>query len=153
LANLGRDIDATHITVATVPSTGFVTADGADVQLIDQRKLAGVVATVFTQPPALAESPAAVAILNGTTTPGLATAWADVLERDGVTVSRFDSATTGSQVQTVIYAAPGTRRTAEQVARVLGLALTRVEDDTAPGQPAGEVLVLLGSDTMLPANR
>jgi hypothetical protein len=124
------------------------------VLLIDRRKWASVVSTVFPQGPGAVDAPLApVAVLNGTTTTGLATAWADALKRNGVTVSRFASATTATQRQTVIYAAPGTRRTAEQVASMLGLALERVQDGTTDGQAAGEVLVLLGSDTVLPANR
>jgi LCP family protein required for cell wall assembly len=148
LARLGTKIDASSITLRTVPGIGFVTADGADVLQPDYKGIARAVREITTVLPS--GDAARVEILNGSRTAHLATDWANALSESGIPIVRADSAADSNQRTTVITAARGNRPMAEQIAGMLGLSSTVVVDDLPDSSVDASIQVLLGNDVQPP---
>ncbi|GIW08127.1 MAG: LytR family transcriptional regulator [Dehalococcoidia bacterium] len=146
LARLAKDVDTPNITIRTVPATP-VARGGADVLQIDKRALAKVVAEVLGES-APAPEAASIEVLNGTTTTGLATRTAALLQEKGLAVTRFDTADE-ARAETAIYAATGKRRTAEIVAGLIGVPTDRIREAPAP-PGAADIRVILGRDAKDP---
>lgn len=150
LANLAKDIDPRAISVKTVPSTPGKTATGAEVLFVDKKGLSRLVAETFNGTPGVVEPPASVEVLNGTTTPLLATKWAGVFTSNGLTVARFDTAEQAAGLETHIYAPSVNRPTAERIADLLGIPRSRILDKD-PASSA-DIRVILGKETKIPAS-
>ena len=89
-----------------------------------------------------------VAVLNGTTTPGLAATVSDQLSRGGFKRGNVTNAADQQQAQTAVLYAPGFKRAADEVATILKLKSAQPID---PGTQAiagsdAQVVVTVGTD-------
>jgi hypothetical protein len=89
-----------------------------------------------------------VAVLNGTTVPGLAAQIADQLERGGFRRGQVTNAADQQRAETTVAYASGSRRGAQEVARILEVPrVTAADANTqAIAGPDAEVIVTVGSD-------
>jgi hypothetical protein len=86
---------------------------------------------------------ASIEVLNGAGVAGLANRTADRLTQRGFVIANVGDAPK-AQAQTAIFARPGARSTAEQVAATLGIPTARVSESSNLG--AADVQVILGPD-------
>jgi hypothetical protein len=93
-----------------------------------------------------------VAVLNGTTTPGLAGTVATQLERGGFKRGQVTNAADQQRTATTIQYAPGQRQPAEEVASILKIPRIAVLDANtqAIAGPDAQVVVTVGSDRAQP---
>ena len=87
---------------------------------------------------------AAVAVLNGTTTPGLAGETADYLRSQGLRVSRVENADQYSS-QTLIYDYAGKPETIEAILQLMNLSGSRLFHRSDPSV-ADDIVIVLGGD-------
>jgi polyisoprenyl-teichoic acid--peptidoglycan teichoic acid transferase len=123
-------IDTTLVTPITGEDGAYLLEPRAELKPAVARFLAGSSAT-------------SVAILNGAGVAGLAARTADRLTQRGFVISSVGDAPK-AQSQTAIFARPGARSAAEQVATTLGMPTARVSESTNLGPT--DVQVILGSD-------
>jgi hypothetical protein len=98
--------------------------------------------------PSIQRSNTTVAVLNGTTTPGLAATVSDELSRGGFKRGNVTNAADQQQAQTAVLYAPGFKRAADEVAQILKLKAAQPID---PGTQAiagsdAQVVVTVGTD-------
>lgn len=154
LAQLGSEIDSTHIRTATIDETmtrSWTTPQGASVLLPERDKMSVLHSLIFTAPvdpgdeaAQLAAESARILVLNGTRTNGVATQAAERLKAQGL---RVDGVGTADRVtaQSLVLFYTGKVSSARAAARALGLA----EPAVAPGgDPGGEwdIKVIIGTD-------
>jgi LCP family protein required for cell wall assembly len=142
LLALGRkfkSFNANDLTGYVIPSTGFVTAGGADVQLPDMRG-AEPILNIFRGLPAGSMAPSAVdlTVLNGSQIQGQAADAAGALETIGFHVVDVSSYPSPVGRTTVLYG-PGDEDTAITVARYVTGGAALVQD--AHVKPGAAVLV------------
>ena len=97
----------------------------------------------------LLEEAATIAVLNGTTTPGLAGQTTDYLTQNGMQITATDNADLSDYAESLIIVYTGKNYTAEYIAHLLDLPLTAVvhgADDTAEY----DIKVILGADYVAP---
>jgi LCP family protein required for cell wall assembly len=145
-------LDVVAIGAAFLRAPGEMERLALDTSLVTPFEGAGGAALLAPQQPAvrravadlLGERVAAIEVLNGAGTPGLARATADRLQQRGFTVAGVGDADR-PQTQTALVARPGMRGTAERVAEALNLAAGRVSESQT--LPSGvDVRVVLGAD-------
>jgi hypothetical protein len=97
--------------------------------------------------PALQPSDVSVAVLNGTTTNGLASSVGTKLEQQGFKVGNEDNSNQGQVNESVVLFKPGKSREAALVRRRLRLTQIEPADQQSLAQSGGaDVIVVLGSD-------
>src|SRR5690606_17224972 len=98
----------------------------------------------------LPRSQTTVAVLNGTTIPGLARGVANKIQQDGFRIGNVTNAADQTRSATLVLFAPGRRAQALDVARSIGLSSDVVEPlDSGNRVIAGEsaaVVVVVGAD-------
>jgi len=97
----------------------------------------------------LNRSSVTVAVLNGTTTPGLAKQVSDQLVRGGFKGGSTANAATQQLFQTQVAYASGQRQAAVEIARLLGppsAFVTPIDAGTRALAPAANVVVTVGTD-------
>jgi hypothetical protein len=104
-----------------------------------------------TQTP-VARGNVTVAVLNGTTTPGLAGTVATQLERGGFKRGQVTNAADQQRTGTAVQYAPGQRAAAQQVASILKIPRSAPLDANtqAIAGPDAQVVVTVGSDRAQP---
>ena len=108
-----------------------------------------------TSPAAVVRGDTTVAVLNGTTTPGLAASQSTTLVDKGFKAGGTGDAPVKPVEATTIYYAPDQRAAADEVAGVLGLPATSIKaiDSTISGVSAvgtAQVVVVVGADQATP---
>jgi hypothetical protein len=100
--------------------------------------------------PAVARGNVKVAVLNGTTVPGLAAQVADQLQSGGFARGQVTNAADQQRSETTVQYAPNQRPAAEEVAQILKIAKTKVKPLDANTQaiagPDAGVVVIVGAD-------
>jgi hypothetical protein len=99
--------------------------------------------------PAVAPDKITVAVLNGTSIPGLAAQVGDRVDAEGFTLGTVSNAsqTQGQRANSVAMYAPGHASDARRVARRLGIGnVTRVDSETQGIAGDASVVVIVGSD-------
>jgi LCP family protein required for cell wall assembly len=161
LARLASEVnpDAVHIGVIDERYTQFwETPDGQQVLVPLREPMRELRDYVFTaelplpegMDPAsrLAAEAAAIEVLNGTTTVGLAGQTSDYLRRQGLEIANTGNADRSDYVDSLIIVYTGKNYTAEHLAGLLGLPPTAVVHGSVPGA-AYDVSVVLGADYQL----
>jgi hypothetical protein len=104
-------------------------------------------------PPSQTQQPVArgsvtVAVLNGTTTPGLAGTVATAVERGGFKKGQVTNAADQQRTATTVQYAPGQRAAAQEAANILRIrGITPLDANTqAIAGPDAQVVVTVGSD-------
>jgi LCP family protein required for cell wall assembly len=99
---------------------------------------------------------AAIVVENGTTSAGIASAWANALKQQGYTNTTFIDAPTGRKGNVpkthILYFSADDQKTAQALATMMGIPATSV-DGTAkrlPEVPTAAILILLGDDAHAP---
>ncbi len=146
ILSLGRkfkNFNSNDLIGYTIPSTGFTTAGGADVQLADMRA-ADPILDIFKGLPPGSQSPASVdvTVLNGSQVQGQANDVAGALEQIGFRVTQVGSYPTAVGRTTVLYG-PGGENTARTVARYVSGGASLVQDDHVH---AGQAVLVTGTD-------
>jgi hypothetical protein len=158
LANLASEIDTKDIRSGVIDEnyTQFwTTADGQQVliPLRDaMRELRDYVFTAETPLPEvddpdtrLAAEAARIAVLNGTTTEGLASHTSEYLQQQGLDVVVTDNADLSDYVESMVIVYTGKNYTAEYIARLLGLPQTAVVHGSDPAAEV-DISVILGAN-------
>jgi hypothetical protein len=100
--------------------------------------------------PAVARGSVKVAVLNGTTVPGLAAQVADQLQSGGFARGQVTNAADQQRSETTVQYAPNQRAAAEEVATILKIAKSKVKPLDANTQaiagPDAGVVVIVGAD-------
>ncbi len=146
LIALGRkfkSFNASDLAGYTVPSTGFVTAGGADVQLVDARA-ADPILNIFKGVPAGSVTPSSVdlTVLNGSAQKGQAADAAGALEKIGFHVAEVSSYPSTVGRTTVLYG-PGGADLARTVARYVSGGADLVQDSHVR---TGAAVLVTGTD-------
>ena len=96
----------------------------------------------------LARGSVTVSVLNGTTTPGLASKVADQAERGGFKRGQVTNAADQARTATTVQYAPGQRGAAQQVASIINVPrISPLDANTqAIAGPDAQVVVTVGSD-------
>jgi hypothetical protein len=101
-------------------------------------------------PPPVARAGVKVAVLNGTTVPGLAAQVADQLQTGGFGRGQVTNAADQQRAETTVQYSSSQRRAADEVARILKIPKTRVKPLDANTQaiagPDAVVVVTVGAD-------
>lgn len=163
LAQLASEVDSESIRYGVVDEhyTQFWrTPDGQQVliPLRDRiRELRDYIFTTEAPAPQQTEEPAAeneneaatIAVLNGTTTAGLAGLTADFLQQQGLQVVRTDNADRSDYAESLVIVYTGKTHTAEQIVNTLGLPSTALVHGNDPNAEE-DISVILGSDYQPP---
>jgi len=163
LAQLASEVDSESIRYGVVDEhyTQFWgTPDGQQVliPLRDRiRELRDYIFTTEAPAPQQTEDPAAeneneaatIAVLNGTTTAGLAGLTADFLQQQGLQVVRTDNADRSDYAESLVIVYTGKTHTAEQIVNTLGLPSTALVHGNDPNAEE-DISVILGSDYQPP---
>ena len=158
LANLAIEIDLKEIRSGVIDEnyTQFwTTPDGQQVLIPlrdSMRDLRDYIFTAETPLPEvddpetrLAAEAATIAVLNGTTTEGLATETSEYLQQQGLHVVVADNADLSDYVESMVIVYTGKNYTAEYVARLLGLPQTVVVHGSDPAAEV-DISVILGAN-------
>jgi hypothetical protein len=155
LAQLGADMDRSHIRSATIDETmtrGWITPQGASVLVPDRAKMSVLHDLIFTAPEPggdeaaqLAAESARIAVLNGTRANGLAAQAADRLKAQHLQVDWVGSASRTDYAQSLVLVYTGKLASARAAARALGLPASAI---VIGGDPGGEwdIKIILGAD-------
>lgn len=144
-----RVIDGAFVDLATLP-------DGSQVLVPDRTRVRTLVQEIFTATgqcdPAFvdlavqsATEGAAVSVINGTTTEGLATSTGDKLAAAGISIASVGNADRFDYESTIIYSYTGKIYTARYIAQLLGISESAIVEMTSPGGGA-DIEVILGGD-------
>jgi LCP family protein required for cell wall assembly len=101
---------------------------------------------------------AAIVVENGTMTAGIASKWSAALRQQGYTNTAYTDAPAGRKGNIaktrILYFAPDEEKTAQALARAMGLPTTIVDGASPrpsdPGTESADILVLLGNDARAP---
>jgi hypothetical protein len=174
LAKLASEIERDRVTTLVIDATyanPFTTYDGAEVLLPNKAAIQAAVNQAFAkssalppvprptappaepaaaEPPPTPGPPTRVEVYNGTGRQGLARSTADWLARQGVEVTRVDSAERADYPETRLFVPPGKEAAAASLAAKLELPGSAVE--TIPSlQPGGDLRLVLGGNYQIPA--
>jgi LCP family protein required for cell wall assembly len=174
LAKLASEIDRERVQSLVVDAqyaSPITTFDGAQVLLPNKPAIQAAVTQAYAKsaalptPVARVSAPAAqptpavqptprpvtrVEVYNGTTRQGLARSTADWLARQGVEVTRVDSAERSDYPETRLFVPPGKEDVAASLAAQLDLPGSAVET-LANLQPGGDLRLVLGRNYQVPA--
>ncbi len=163
LANLAEGMDSQNIRTGVMDQhyTQFwTTPSGQQVLIPIRERMRELRDYIFTSdvpkpdvddPAArLQEEAATVAVLNGTTTAGLAGSTTDYLVQQGLQVTRTDNADLSDYAESLIIVYTGKNYTAEYIARLLNLPSTAVVHG-ADENAEIDISVILGADYVPPA--
>jgi LytR cell envelope-related transcriptional attenuator len=156
LGRRGAAIISAVILVLVVGALVILTQDGGGSKARPQAQNTLAPASQTARPkskakstqPAVQRASTAVAVLNGTTTPGLAATVSDDLSRGGFKRGNVTNAADQQQAQTAVAYAPGFKRAADEVAQILKLkAVTPIDPGTqAIAGSDAQVVVTVGTD-------
>jgi anionic cell wall polymer biosynthesis LytR-Cps2A-Psr (LCP) family protein len=153
LAQLGSEIDRSHIRTATIDesmTSTWTTPQGASVLVPDRSKMAVLHSLIFTAPPSpedeadqVASEAAHIVVLNGTRTNGLAAQAAEKLKAQNLDVSSIGSADR-VYTQSLVLVYTGKLASARVAARMLGLPESAIVTGADGGD--ADIKIILGTD-------
>ena len=164
LANVVERIDREDVRTAVIDEDyildEFVTADGAQVVVLDSQSFRLLRETMFYQPAALAaatidpeklakQEGATVEVRNGAARAGIAKATADYLTNNGFNVVSVGNADFFDYENTLIYDYTGRYYTTRWIAEHFEVEPARIIARSDPNSPV-DVLVIIGRDFTLP---